>query len=113
MNLYDETEQALKNHRLGWRNIVFIMNKEGVVPIAEFCSQAKNLNYDDGFGLIMVDPSLRIVGKTWWMTRESYDGSEGWVYHKKPNMPTLPAVDFDIRNHEGTIDNNIDKKFEK
>ena len=52
---------------------------EEVLPNLDF-------NYDDGYG------SQKLYGNIWytdgtWSTREEYDGSEWWQYHKCPTCP--------------------------
>ena len=93
-NLLEETESILKENHLGLRNIKYILNSTGYIEIADFVQQAKLTNYDAGYGLVHIDPSLCIVGATWWLAREEYDGKEKWIFLKKPQKPTLKAVDF-------------------
>lgn len=45
-------------------------------------------NYDDGFG------SQHLFGVVWfkdgsWLEREEYDGSEGWVLKRTPDVPQV------------------------
>lgn len=113
VNLLEETEQALKNHGFKMKNVRCIRNAEGYITVADFTHQAANLNYDNGFGAVEIDPTLVIIGAFWWMTRENYDGLEGWVFHKKPKKPTLPAGDFSLRNkrnlHTGDFSEIVEK----
>lgn len=97
MNLLKETEEALKNHNLSLKNVKYILNAEGYIPIADFVTAARNTNYDNTWGSVEIDPSLKIVGACWWFERASYDGMEGWIFCKKPAEPSYPAVDFSLR----------------
>ncbi len=113
INLLDETQQALERHELSFRNIKFIKNAEGKVPIAEFEKEAANFNYENGFGEVFVDPTLCIVGKFWWMERENYNGLEGWVFHKKPKEPALTAGDFLLKNTRKNVVSSTEKNIER
>ena len=97
INLLEETEQILEQHNLGWRNVKFIANAEGIVNIATFVALAKMYYYDNTEKNLGVDPSIVIVGSTWWMTRIVLDGEEKWFFHKKPQKPTLNSIDFSIK----------------
>ena len=98
VNLLKETEYILKKHRYKLYNIKYVRNAEGLIPVADFVTAARNFNYDNDHGDLCVDPTLVIVGKFWWMTRKSYDGKEWWEFHTKPKKPTVLAVDFMIQN---------------
>lgn len=114
MNLLRETEQALKNHDLSFKQVKYISNKEGLIPIAEFEKAAQGLWYDDGYGEVMIDPTLRIVGKrSWWLERANYDGNEGWVFHRRQQPPTVIAGEFSLTTNRGNEDENILFKLEK
>jgi hypothetical protein len=98
VNLLEETEAILKEYRRKVRQIKYIRNAEGYIPIADFIMAAEHFDYDNGYGEICVDPTLKIVGRFWWLSRRTYDGKEGWEFHLKPKKPTLKAVDFVIKN---------------
>ncbi len=98
INLLKETEKALKNHDVSFKNVRCIRNAEGYIPIAEFTDKASHFNYDNGCGEVRVDPTLVIIGSFWWLERESCDGLEGWVFHHKPKKAALPAIDFTLKN---------------
>lgn len=102
MNLYLETIKCLKEHNKTWDDVEFITSDYNpklhryescdsdskiykLDPLI-FILLAKNTNYDDGYGCVEINPSLCIVGKDWWMTRDSYDGSEWWSFHTKPQL---------------------------
>lgn len=98
-NLLEETEEIIKNNGFGLRNVKFILNKEGLIPVAEFVQKASVLLYYKEKGADpVVDPSLRIVGGSWWIERVMVDGIEQWAFRKKPQRPTLQAADVNLRN---------------
>lgn len=98
INLYDETAHALAQHNLALKNIRTIITRTGVVPIADFSRQAMHCNYDNTSGSIQIDPFLKIIGASWWMERFVYEGREGWLFCKKPVIPSVNASDWTIWN---------------
>lgn len=98
VNLLQETEEILKKHKRKISHIRFIRNAEGLIPVADFILAAENFNYDNGYGEIQVDPTIKIVGKFWWLARRTYDGKEWWEFYIKPKRPTVKAGDFLIQN---------------
>lgn len=104
INLREEVENVLKKYKRKVSHIKYICNAEGYIPIADFMIAAEKFYYDNGYGEVYVDPTIKIVGKFWWMTRRTYDGKEWWEFHLKPKKPTLKAVDFMIKNTRKTWD---------
>ena len=114
MNLLEETEKALANHNLKLKNIKYVLNREGFIPVAEYVRMARATYYDNEYGEVEIDPSLCIVGQCWWLSREEYDGYEGFVFHKRPMCPTLQAVGAVLKNTRGeTYPSGIYEKIEK
>lgn len=113
VNLLSETNKALSNHNLTWNSVKFIKNEDGLIPVADFISMATNINYDDGYGCIHIDPTLKIVGGSWWLERFDYDGHEGWIFIKKPQRPTLMAVDVKLDNTRTLNNLDWEKRIEK
>lgn len=64
----------------------------GVIPLADFTRRAAVIDYDADYGVVYIDPSLKIVGGTWWLERANYDGLEGWVFRRKPEQPGVYAT---------------------
>ena len=65
-------EAKLHSHRTS-NDVIEFFNKLNVV-------------YDCGFG------GQELFGTVWlhdgtWLSREEYDGSEGWIHHKSPEIP--------------------------
>ena len=97
INLLTETEETLQEHGLSWRAVKFIANAEGIVEIAHFVTLAKMFYYDNTGLEVVVDPTLVIVGGSWWLSRIVQNGAEKWFFHKKPIKPTLKSADFEIK----------------
>lgn len=114
VNFLAETQKALKTHGYKMRNIVQIQNAEGYIPIAQFEEKAYETVYDPTSAQTEIDPSLVIIGKFWWMTRErDSDGTEGWFFHKKPEKAALPALDYRLKTNYLTTQTCIKDKLEK
>lgn len=107
----DETEKVLKDHNLRVHNIHYIFNREGGIATADFVTAAMNFYYDKDDGTISVDPSLIIMGQTWWLTREFCDGHEGYMFHKFPKRPALACAEFRIPNTRDTEEYRTSKKL--
>ena len=101
INLLTETEAVLQEHGLSWRAVKFIANAEGVVEIAHFVTLAKMFYYDNMGTEAVVDPTLVVVGGSWWLSRIVQNGVEKWFFHKKPIKPTLKSTDFEIKVRRG------------
>lgn len=114
VNLLFETKQALANHGYRMRNIQQIRNAEGYIPIAQFEQKAFEVVYDPTSPKTEVDPSLILIGKFWWMTRErDSDGTEGWVFHQKPRKATLPSLDYQLTTNYLSSNLSIKDKLER
>lgn len=114
INFLFETQKALKAHGFKMYNIVQIQNAEGYIPIAQFEERAYEIVYDPTSPQTEIDPTLTIIGKFWWMTRErDSDGTEGWLFHHKPEKAALPALDYKLRATYLTTQTTIKDKLEK
>ena len=88
--------------------------EQGYIPIAQFEEKAYETVYDPTSAQTEIDPSLVIIGKFWWMTRErDSDGTEGWFFHKKPEKAALPALDYRLKTNYLTTQTCIKDKLEK
>lgn len=94
INLLRETETALDRHDIPVSAIKYVMNKEGFIPIAEFMHAADGYWYEDRADWLGVDPSLKVVGHSWWLERRKINGREGWVFRKRPLCPTIQSPAF-------------------
>lgn len=105
-NLYDETMYALEWHGKVIRQIKYITNAEGIIPVAKFFEKAKDTFYDN-VNSVQIDPTLKIVGKTWWLSREiqvdwnektGVSIKEGWYFHERPEEPTIGSSELNLYN---------------
>ena len=101
INLLEETEIVLRRHAKSSSAIRYIVNAEGYMKIADFFTEAWKTTYDNRTGEMQIDPTLRIVGKNWWLERALVDGLEGWVFRRKPDRPTLRIETFSLHNNRG------------
>ena len=85
-NLLEETKKVLSDHDKKIDDIKWIGTKNVYVSIDDFLKKA-DTKYDDGFGAQEVACNLVIVGDNWWLTREEYDGAEGWRFNQIPTKP--------------------------
>jgi hypothetical protein len=46
---------------------------------------------------VCISSGLCIVGDTWWLSRDEYDGSEWFRYNEKPPMPADALDSEDLR----------------
>jgi hypothetical protein len=96
-NLKDETISILEKHGLTPSDIKFISvsgrnDEEYEISIEDFFAAAECFDYDHGYGLEVVNHSLKIVGDGWWLDRREYDGSEWWEFHTPAQRPAKKAA---------------------
>jgi len=89
-NLLAETLDILKeNSKLPYDVHYIITDREMGEGMTwdQYADYAKNIEYDNGFGLNFISMDLMIVGDEWWLERHEYDGSERWKFKSKPEPP--------------------------
>ena len=87
-NLLHETLQCMETYGLGPMDVEWVGSVEyGAFGWREFAFIAADTEYGAGYGFSEIAHDLTIVGADWWMTRDEYDGSEWWIFHRKPNKP--------------------------
>ena len=103
-NLLKETLECFEANKVAESDIVWIGSREYEISWDAFKALA-NREYDDGFGAAQVSEDLVIVGKSWWMTRSEYDGSEWWSFHTKFKRPEnkLDVKKIFIENYEHSL----------
>ena len=94
MNLKQETLQVLKTYLKTPEDIRWIGTKNEKIDTAKFWELA-DTEYDEGYGAQKVAADLFIVGDDWWLERESYDGSECWMYKSIPILPKRKMINVD------------------
>ena len=114
-NLYEETEDILKDYNKTWDDIKFIIinpsdklflpngirfslydKLDELLDVEAFKEAAKQINYDSSWGCVFIDMTLKIVGRDWWLERFEYDGNEKWVFKSKPKLKKSLEVIEDI-----------------
>lgn len=104
MNLYKELKQTLEIYNLDTSDIVAViiwdttLKDSVLIPVGEFLDTARKIDYDAGYGSIEIDPSLKIIGEDWWLTREEYDGSEWFEFHTMPVWQHLSVMHISENN---------------
>ena len=94
INLLNETEEELQTHHFTWNAVKYISNAEGLIDIASFVSLAKQTYYDNSSSSPIIDPTLVVVGGSWWMSRVISATGEHWFFHRKPRRPELTSPNF-------------------
>lgn len=79
-NFYDEIVEKLENYNKSIKDIIWIGTRNYKVNKEKFLEDSKNLKYDDGYGIEVINPRLIIAGNNWYLERWEYDGSEGFRF---------------------------------
>lgn len=96
-NLKQETIEALAEKGYTPKDVEFVMvtrypmyeeemPEEFELDMESFWEEADQ-RYDEDYGMPEVSPSLKVVGKDWWLERAEYDGSEWWEFKQTPTKP--------------------------
>lgn len=71
-----------------------------------------DFEYDNGYGHVAINLSMCIVmTDNSWLSRDEYDGSESWIYNKKPDRAEC-EIDFEnegIENYYRMMSNSMIK----
>lgn len=90
-NLLEETIDFLERYGKVPEDVLWVGNYIIYFDWENF-REASNFEYDDGYGTQEIDPSLKVVGKDWWLERDEYDGAEGWEFKTFPEIPEIKAL---------------------
>lgn len=88
--LLKETEKILERHGKTLDDIVFFGVPGAWQMTREDFEIEANKQYDAGFGEEEVCTRLKLVGKDFWLERNSYDGNEWWEFKKLPPIEDTP-----------------------
>ena len=100
-NLLAETVNELSMHDKDWHDVRYILCRQSKFEINAETLQMLNFEYDGGYGLQNVEPTLKIIGYDWWMERHAYDGSEWWEFKSFPEgFGGFPYPWSTFRNHD-------------
>lgn len=96
MTLLEETVVILDKMQKCITEILFVSyqdsdEKEYFIHWNEFAELAQ-FSYDTGFGTREINPSLKVVGKDFWLERHEYDGSEWWEFKTLPTKPVTMKI---------------------
>ena len=86
MNLLSETLNILLENGKTPEDVLWVGDETRYMSWEDF-KKAAYTSYDNGYGSEEVFESLKIVGKDFWLERNSYDGSEWWEYKTYPIKP--------------------------
>lgn len=86
INFKTETLAILEDNGKTINDVVWAGNWEFEIPLDLFWNLA-DFVYDDGYGAENVAKDLLLVGKDFWLERNTYDGSEWWEYKSFPSRP--------------------------
>jgi hypothetical protein len=90
VNLAVETISVLSRDGYTVDDIAWIGTYTFKIPIHEFFDVARNTDYDNGYGGVVIPSDLLIVMSDGsWYSREEYDGSEWWEINRIPHKPEL------------------------
>lgn len=83
VNLLTETLDVLKRHGKTPKDVLWVGDQYKKTTWENF-ERISNFEYDSGYGCSEIESSLIIVGDTWWLEREDYDGKEWWEFKEHP-----------------------------
>ncbi len=85
MNLLEGTILVLQEYGKTPGDVSWVGSADGEFVISWYgFSKISDVEYDNGYGAQEIASDLVVVGRSWWLSREEYDGSEGWQYNTLP-----------------------------
>ena len=85
-NLLVETTKSLQENGKSWDDVLWVGSNDFEISVSDFKSLT-NKKYHDGYGAPLVPTDLVIVGDSWWLERQEYDGAEWWQFKELPKRP--------------------------
>lgn len=86
--LLTETLNVLAENGKTFTDVLWIGCKEFQISKENFI-QCADVEYDYGYGSVIVAADLQVVGADWWLERASYDGAEWWEYKQQIERPSM------------------------
>lgn len=87
INFLEETREALNEHGKTFDDVIFVgdiyINER--MSVEDFILDA-DFEYDNGYGYECINTNLILVGKDFWLERQTCDGEEWWEYKTVPNI---------------------------
>ncbi len=94
INLYTEIVNDLTSEGKTLKDIAYVTVRNEHFRPEAFLEMAKTIDYDSGYGIEEITPSLEIVLKDGsWFERYSYDGRE-WFDYKVPRKVDVDLIDW-------------------
>ena len=85
VNLLEETIDFLNNFDKTLKDILYVTDGCNFKKVNEVdLVVLLNTSYDNGWGLVEINPELKLVGKNFWLERHNYDGQEYWEFKQYP-----------------------------
>lgn len=104
INLLKETIKILEINGKTTSDVVCAVNtvyENGRIGYSKFdwksFEQKANINYDNEYENTIIDCNLMIIGKDWWLERESYDGTEKWVFKAILDVSNLSVMEARVK----------------
>lgn len=93
MNLLEETRDKLAEYGLGEEAVRWVGSSDGDYRCSwERFTKISDFNYKAGFGTQYIAEDLVVVGDTYWLERDEYDGAEGWALKRMPTLSPNPRL---------------------
>ena len=88
-NLLEETLESLKENNKNPSDVNWVGSESfGWFTWNEFEKIAINIEYNNGYGTMIIAEDLVVVGDNWWLERHGEDtGVECWVFKTLPQKP--------------------------
>jgi len=88
-NLWNETISIMEENDRTLEDIEWIGSLDGLwqIELEVFERQARDYNYDNGYGSVKVPEDLTVVFSDGsWLERAEYDGAEWWEFKHTPAL---------------------------
>ena len=99
MNLLRETRAVLREHGKNHNDVIWVGRRSinAVCSWGEFEKQAKNIEYDNSYGIPEVPEDLVVVGVDLGGGRVSKEETEWWEYKTFPALCAGNKTDLEVK----------------
>lgn len=99
-NLYTEIVSILEENCKSIDDLILAIDSHNKtkMDIEEFLKSAKYINYENGYGEHCINSHIKLLGKDFWLERETDDGREWWEFKQFPNSDGFTKAPIEIRN---------------
>ena len=84
VNFLKDTLNKMEENGVSPDDVLYVFNSFGYCSWEEF-EKLANFDYNNGYGLVVIDLNLIVRGSDWWLERGEYDGSEWWKFCTTPS----------------------------